>query len=324
MSVTPARPTASGVFPPEPPAFITRSSIGACKGRQRRSDRAQVGHVQLQNLEDGLARGALQLGLRDAGLRPGAAGEIDLAVAARDGQLPGDLLADAGVAAGNQRSPSFRSHQRAGSTAQLANEVGNGFSYLRPARLLQEMDALDAHLGLVLERPTERRQSVAGDQTRLSLDPQLGSFVVLKPVGEVGDDGRHVRRRSVQRDLARPAQRRSAVFPGIEERSAVLRLGKGVYYQGVIVAIVFGGDLNLKADTISAPEFKAAGSTQWIYEGRRGDVMMPYWSIPHEAFDNPDTMRHWVRLAFDAGLRARAPKATFKPRMTPTSSRQAR
>ena len=99
--------------------------------------------------------------------------------------------------------------------------------------------------------------------------------------------------------------------------------GKGVYFRGVIVAIVYGGDLRLKADSISAAEFIAAGSTQWAYQGRRGEVMMPYWSIPHEAFDNLDTMRHWVRLALDAGLRAQASKAMVKPRATTTHPRQA-
>ncbi len=100
--------------------------------------------------------------------------------------------------------------------------------------------------------------------------------------------------------------------------------GKGVYFRGVIVAIVYGGDLRLKADLTSAPEFAAAGSTQWAYEGRHGDVMMPYWSVPHEAFDDPDTMRRWVRLAFEAGLRAQAPKAAARSRATPIRSRQAR
>ena len=98
--------------------------------------------------------------------------------------------------------------------------------------------------------------------------------------------------------------------------------GKGVYFQGVIVAIEYGDELRLKADAISAPEFEAAGSTQWAYEGRRGEVMMPYWSIPHDAFDNSDSMDRWVRLAFDAGLRARAPKRAVQRRATlPKSGR---
>ncbi len=84
--------------------------------------------------------------------------------------------------------------------------------------------------------------------------------------------------------------------------------GKGVYVGGVIVAIEHGGELRLKADLISAAEFAAAGSTQWAYDGHRGTVMMPYWSIPDTALDDPDLMEVWVRRAFAAGLRASAGK----------------
>ena len=90
--------------------------------------------------------------------------------------------------------------------------------------------------------------------------------------------------------------------------------GKGVYFQGLIIAIVYGDELRLKADAISAPQFEAAGAAQWGYEGRRGRVMMPYWSIPHDAFDDPDAMEHWVRLAFDAGLRAKVPQKSTRHR----------
>jgi DNA transformation protein len=31
---------------------------------------------------------------------------------------------------------------------------------------------------------------------------------------------------------------------------------------------------------------------------------MPYWSIPDEAYDDPDLMAKWVRLAYEASLRA--------------------
>ncbi len=84
--------------------------------------------------------------------------------------------------------------------------------------------------------------------------------------------------------------------------------GKGVYVEGVIVAIEYEDELRLKADLVSAPEFAAAGATQWTYDGHRGAVLMPYWSIPHEAFDDPDLMAHWARRALDAGLRAQVGK----------------
>ena len=51
--------------------------------------------------------------------------------------------------------------------------------------------------------------------------------------------------------------------------------------------------------------FAAAGSTRWVYEGqRRKPVAMPYWSMPAEAFDDPDRMAYWVKLAYDAALRS--------------------
>lgn len=82
--------------------------------------------------------------------------------------------------------------------------------------------------------------------------------------------------------------------------------GKGIYFDGVIVAIVIRGELMLKADAESAPEFEAAGCRQWTYTGSRHGklVSMPYWNVPDSAFDDPDEMAVWARLAYEAGLRA--------------------
>lgn len=80
--------------------------------------------------------------------------------------------------------------------------------------------------------------------------------------------------------------------------------GKGIYHQGLIVAIDMRGDILLKADDVSAPEFEAAGARRWVYENKKGKpVPMPYWSVPDEAFDDPDIMSKWTRLAFAAALR---------------------
>ncbi|RWO66317.1 MAG: TfoX family protein [Mesorhizobium sp.] len=82
--------------------------------------------------------------------------------------------------------------------------------------------------------------------------------------------------------------------------------GKGIYFDGVIVAIVLRGELLLKADEQSVPEFEAAGCTQWTYTGSRHGklVAMPYWSVPDSAFDDPDEMMIWARRAYEAGRRA--------------------
>jgi DNA transformation protein len=83
--------------------------------------------------------------------------------------------------------------------------------------------------------------------------------------------------------------------------------GKGIYHQGLIVAIDLRDEIMLKGDAASGPEFEAAGSRRWFYEGKKGKpVLMPYWSVPEDAFDDPDEMGKWVRLAYDAALRADA------------------
>jgi DNA transformation protein len=81
--------------------------------------------------------------------------------------------------------------------------------------------------------------------------------------------------------------------------------GKGIYHDGLIIAIDLRGEIMLKADSGSGPEFAAAGARQWSYEGKKGKpVLMPYWSVPESAFDDPDEMNKWTRLAYEAALRA--------------------
>jgi DNA transformation protein and related proteins len=81
--------------------------------------------------------------------------------------------------------------------------------------------------------------------------------------------------------------------------------GKGVYHQGLIVAVELRGEMLLKGDALTAPELEAAGARRWTHtrEGRK-PVQMPYWSIPDSAYDDPDEMARWTRLAFAAALRA--------------------
>lgn len=82
--------------------------------------------------------------------------------------------------------------------------------------------------------------------------------------------------------------------------------GKGIYCDGVIFALEVDGELLLKADAESAPHFGEAGARQWIYQRKDGKTgAMPYWSIPDDAWDDPDLMAKWARLAFEAGLRNR-------------------
>ncbi|MGH6859924.1 MAG: TfoX/Sxy family protein [Phyllobacterium sp.] len=79
--------------------------------------------------------------------------------------------------------------------------------------------------------------------------------------------------------------------------------GKGIYFEGRIVALEVGGEILLKADKLSAADFEAAGCRQWRYAGKSKPVAMPYWSIPEDAFDDPDIMVQWARRAHEASIR---------------------
>jgi DNA transformation protein len=91
--------------------------------------------------------------------------------------------------------------------------------------------------------------------------------------------------------------------------------GKGIYHKGIIIAVEFQGDILLKGDAVTEPAFEAAGAVRWAYEGKAGKpVNMPYWSIPADAFDDPDIMAKWVRRAYEAALRSAKPRRTSPAR----------
>ena len=85
--------------------------------------------------------------------------------------------------------------------------------------------------------------------------------------------------------------------------------GYGLYFNGLITAIVIEDGLYLKVDAETAPEFIAAGCAPYIYRGQRKPIELSYWSVPEQAMDSPEDMRPWLELAYDAALRkAQAPK----------------
>ena len=95
--------------------------------------------------------------------------------------------------------------------------------------------------------------------------------------------------------------------------------GKGIYHHGLIFALVVHDELFFKADEISVQAFIDAGATQWTYAGRKADtpIAMPYWSVPSEAFDDPEIMAHWASLAYDAALRSEKTKHKKKSAAKP-------
>ncbi|RIY03745.1 TfoX family protein [Aureimonas flava] len=80
--------------------------------------------------------------------------------------------------------------------------------------------------------------------------------------------------------------------------------GKGVYADGRILAVVLRDELLLKTDALTAARFEAAGARRWTYQREgRAPVDMPYHSLPEDAWDDPEIMAEWARLAGEAAVR---------------------
>jgi DNA transformation protein len=84
--------------------------------------------------------------------------------------------------------------------------------------------------------------------------------------------------------------------------------GYGIYVDGTMIAIVFGGALYLKVDDESRAAFEAQGSRPFVYRDATQEISMSYWSAPDAALDSADGMRPWARHALAAALRKPAAK----------------
>lgn len=90
--------------------------------------------------------------------------------------------------------------------------------------------------------------------------------------------------------------------------------GHALYLDGVVVALVLGETLYLKADAETFSRFEAAGCKPFSYQRRGAEaIITSYWSAPEEALDSPALLAPWLKLALAASLRARSAKAA-RPR----------
>ncbi len=75
--------------------------------------------------------------------------------------------------------------------------------------------------------------------------------------------------------------------------------GMCLYRDGTIFAIVHGdGKIFLKGGKDFGGELEAVGGQRWTYSRDSGkSAAMPYWSLPDDAFDDPDLACDWARRA---------------------------
>ena len=86
--------------------------------------------------------------------------------------------------------------------------------------------------------------------------------------------------------------------------------GYGFYRGGAMLALITGADiLYFRTDARNRPDFEAAGSKPFTYEGAKGRIVtLPYWEAPPALFDDEEEMIAWARKAYEAALVTRREK----------------
>ena len=97
--------------------------------------------------------------------------------------------------------------------------------------------------------------------------------------------------------------------------------GHGVYAQDLCFAVESGGEVFLKVDAQSQPEFSAAGSSPFIYMARDKPMMTSYWRLPAIAHDEADELIRWAALGLEAARGAAEAKAKAGAARAPTKGR---
>ncbi|MDA1098988.1 MAG: TfoX/Sxy family protein [Proteobacteria bacterium] len=91
--------------------------------------------------------------------------------------------------------------------------------------------------------------------------------------------------------------------------------GLGVFYRGLMFALIANDVLHFKVDEQNRPDYEAAGMAPFSYfrNGKKRGLNS-YWTVPADVLDAEDEFLIWARGAADAALRADAAKGGKKNR----------
>ncbi|MDF2115527.1 TfoX/Sxy family protein [Roseiarcaceae bacterium H3SJ34-1] len=88
--------------------------------------------------------------------------------------------------------------------------------------------------------------------------------------------------------------------------------GHGIYADGLMFALEAGGEIFLKTDSESLPQFAARGLKAFVFDSRRGEMTTSYRLMPEEAHDDEHELRRWAALALTTARRVAAEKKAKK------------
>ncbi|MCW8132400.1 MAG: TfoX/Sxy family protein [Planctomycetota bacterium] len=98
--------------------------------------------------------------------------------------------------------------------------------------------------------------------------------------------------------------------------------GHGVYFDGVIFAIVNRGSLFFKVDDESRPSYEALGSEP--FKPLKKLTIRSYYEVPADVIEDPATLAAWARRAMAAQAQAQKQKRRAKPKPARASRKKLR
>ena len=91
--------------------------------------------------------------------------------------------------------------------------------------------------------------------------------------------------------------------------------GYAVYRDGIVFALAIRAGLYLKADAQTAPLFEVAGLPCFSYvSGGKERQVASYRLMPDACLDDEDALKEWAAVAWQAALRAPAPRKKGAPK----------
>lgn len=88
--------------------------------------------------------------------------------------------------------------------------------------------------------------------------------------------------------------------------------GHGLYFDGLMFALVTQDTLYLKADAENQHFFEAEGLEKFSYEKQGKRYSIAYFQAPDQLFDDQEEAALWARRSWQAALRGEAKKRRTK------------
>lgn len=83
--------------------------------------------------------------------------------------------------------------------------------------------------------------------------------------------------------------------------------GWGIYWEGIIFAILFGDRLYLKVDDQSRGDFVSRGMPPFRPNDRQ--TLKSYYEVPPDVLDDPEALLSWAREAIRVGQNSSDPES---------------